>query len=102
VSAAQLAPDPGTETLLRTRLATLDPVQIELYDESREHIGHASARDGGGHYQLTIVSERFVGHSPLARHRMVYQAIGDLMPARVHALSISAYTPEEMTAAFQR
>jgi BolA protein len=102
VSAEQLATAVGTEALLRARLAALDPVQIELYDESREHAGHAGARDGGGHFQLTIVSPRFAGHDRLARHRMVYRAVGDLMPARVHALSIAAYTPEEMNAAFER
>jgi BolA protein len=102
VSAEPLAADRGTEGLLRTRLAALDPVQVEIYDESREHAAHAGARDGGGHYQLMIVSKRFSGHNRLVRHRMVYQAVGDLMPARIHALSISAYTPEEMNAAFER
>lgn len=102
MSAEQVAADPGTEALLRARLSALDPVQIEVYDESAEHAGHAGARAGGGHYQLTIVSARFASKSRLARHRMVYQAVGDLIPARVHALSICAYTPEEMNAAFER
>jgi BolA protein len=102
VSAERLDDALGTEALLRARLASLDPVQLELYDESHEHAGHAGARDGGGHFQLTIVSARFAGHDRLARHRMVYRAVGDLMPGRVHALSITASTPEEMNAAFQR
>lgn len=102
MNAAQFDLESGTEALLRDRLRALDPVQIELYDESREHAGHAGAAAGAGHYQLTIVSERFAGHARVARHRMVYQAVGDLIPARVHALSICAYTPQEMRAAFER
>jgi BolA protein len=102
VSAEQVAITSDTQALLRERLAALDPAQVDLYDESREHAGHAGARDGGGHFQLTIVSARFAGLDRLARHRMVYQAVGELIPARVHALSICAYTPEEMNAAFER
>jgi BolA protein len=90
----------GTAELLRERLASLEPDLIEIYDDSHEHAGHAGARDGGGHFQLTIVSRRFAGASRVARHRLVYQAVGDLIPARVHALAICAHTPEEMDAAF--
>jgi BolA protein len=86
--------------LLRERLASLAPDLIEIHDESGEHAGHAGARDGGGHFQLTIVSRRFAGASRIARHRLVYQAVGDLIPARVHALAIAAHTPEEMDAGF--
>jgi BolA protein len=85
---------------LRERLGALEPEQLQIYDESHEHVGHAGARDGGGHYQLLIVSRRFNGHSRVGRHRLVYQAVGDLIPSRVHALAISAYTPEEMNATF--
>jgi BolA protein len=92
----------GTAELLRARLASLEPALLEIYDDSREHAGHAGARDGGGHFQLTIVSRRFAGVSRVARHRLVYQAVGDLIPARVHALAITAHTPEEMEASFAR
>lgn len=92
----------STADLLRQRLASLEPDLVELYDESDEHAGHAGAREGGGHFQLTIVSRRFAGASRIARHRLVYQAVGDLIPARVHALAITAHTPEEMDAAFPR
>jgi BolA protein len=81
---------------IRTRLAVLQPVAIDLVDESEQHAGHAGWREGGGtHWRLAIVSARFAGQSPLARHRMVYQAIGELMHNPIHALAITARTPEE-------
>jgi BolA family transcriptional regulator, general stress-responsive regulator len=86
----------GTAEIIRERLAPLCPESMEVFDESAEHVGHPGAREGGGHYQLVIVSPRFSGHSSVARHRMVYQALGDLIPGRIHALAIRAYAPEEM------
>ena len=90
----------ATADLIRARLAAVEPEVLELYDESGEHIGHAGARDGGGHYRVLIVSSRFRGMTQLARHRLVYQAVADLMQRQIHALAITAYTPEEMEAAF--
>ncbi len=81
---------------IRERLAPLSPESIEILDESGEHIGHAGARDGGGHYQLIIVSGQFAGKSALARHRMVYSALGPLMHKDIHALAIKAYAPDEI------
>jgi BolA family transcriptional regulator, general stress-responsive regulator len=80
------------ETRLREQLA---PERVELVDESADHAGHAGAR-GGGHYALTIVSARFRGQTPIARHRLVYQALGEMMKNEIHALRINAYTPEEL------
>ena len=91
-----------TPDLMRERLAALEPEIVDIYDESGEHIGHAGAQSGGGHYQLTIVSPRFQGLHPLARHRMVYSALGELMPAKIHALAITAWTPEEFQNTFAR
>jgi BolA protein len=85
-----------TITEIRSRLAALMPLQVELIDESAQHAGHAGAKSGGGHYQLTIISPTFTGKNIVARHRAIYQAMGDLMSTRVHALSISAYAPEEL------
>jgi BolA protein len=85
-----------TITEIRSRLAALMPLQVELIDESAQHAGHAGAKSGGGHYQLTIISPAFTGKNIVARHRAIYQAMGDLMSTRVHALSISAYAPEEL------
>ena len=81
---------------IRERLAALEPLDIELVDESSRHAGHAGWRPGGGtHWRLSIVSPRFAGQSTVARHRMVYQALGELMQNPIHALAITARTPEE-------
>ena len=81
---------------IRERLAALEPVNLELVDESAQHAGHAGARPGGNtHWRLTIVSPRFAGQPTLARHRMIYQALGELMQNPIHALAITARAPEE-------
>lgn len=80
---------------MRTSLAKLDPVTVEIHDDSAKHAGHAGARSGGGHFRLTIVSSRFVGCRTMERHRLVYDALGPLMKREIHALSISAKTPDE-------
>jgi BolA protein len=78
-----------TIELLRQRLAALQPESIDIQDDSHRHAGHAGARDGG-HYQLQIVAQSFAGKSTIARHRMIYDAAGDLMRGKIHALSIHA------------
>ena len=81
---------------MRERLAALRPLTVDLRDESAQHAGHAGARpSGGSHWQLTIVSEAFRGKSPVARHRMVYEALGDLMKRDIHALKIEALAPDQ-------
>ncbi len=80
---------------MRTSLAALDPVSIEIHDDSAKHAGHAGARSGGGHFRLAIVSPRFAGFRTMERHRLVYDALGPLMKREIHALSISAKTPDE-------
>ena len=82
-------------SLLRERLAGLQPLRLELIDDSARHAGHAGARSGGGHYRLLIVSASFLGKSTVSRHRLVYDALGDLMRSKIHALSIQSLTPEE-------
>jgi BolA protein len=70
---------------------------MELVDESAKHEGHAGAAPGGEtHWRLSIVSRRFAGQPTVARHRMVYQALGTLMQNPIHALAISARSPEEL------
>jgi BolA protein len=81
---------------IKLRLAALTPQDIQIMDESAQHAGHAGAKSGGGHFQLTIISPTFSGLNIVARHRAIYQALGDLMSTRVHALSITAYSPEEL------
>ena len=81
---------------MRSRLAALEPRRIELVDESEQHHGHAGWKEGGGtHWKLLIESASFAGKSTLARHRLVYQALGDLMENPIHALSIAARAPGE-------
>ncbi len=81
---------------LRLRLETaLMPVTLEIQDDSAMHHGHVGAAAGGGHYSVRIVSSQFINRPQLERHRMVYRAVDDLMPAVIHALSIKALTPEE-------
>ena len=72
------------------------PLELEVRDDSAAHAGHAGARDGRGHFAVRIVSLAFDGESRLARHRMVYTALGDLMQTDIHALSITALTPDEI------
>lgn len=80
---------------IRRQLASLAPENLEIMDESSKHAGHEGAK-GGGHYQMTIVSSQFRGKSTMARHRMVYGALSGMMRKEIHALSIKAYTPEEI------
>lgn len=85
-----------TIDLMREKLTSLSPRTLEIYDDSHEHADHAGAKEsGGGHFQVLLVSERFEGKSQLARHRLVYQALADLMPENIHALAIRAYAPSE-------
>jgi len=88
----------GVAGAIRERLAALDPETLDLADESALHAGHAGAAAGGGHYRLVIVSPRFRGHGTVARHRMVYDALGPMMRREIHALSIQALAPEERDA----
>jgi BolA family transcriptional regulator, general stress-responsive regulator len=80
--------------LMKEKLALLQPLQLEITDDSHHHAGHAGA-DNGGHFSLLIKSDQFVGKNLVQRHRMVYDALGDLMQTQIHALSIRALTPNE-------
>ena len=79
--------------------ASLAPAVCEVVDESALHAGHAGAASGGGHYRLRLVSSRFEGQPRLARHRLVYDALHDMMQTDIHALAITALTPTEAGAA---
>lgn len=80
---------------IKQKLAILAPERVEIVDESAQHAGHAGAAGGGGHYRLIIVSGRFKDVNTVARHRMIYEALGEMMKEQIHALSISAYAPDE-------
>lgn len=86
-------PEPDT---IRTRLLAAFPdAEIELHDDSHLHVGHAGAAGGAGHYRVRIVSDRFEGLGTVARHRLVYDAVREWMPQRIHALAIEALTRVE-------
>ncbi|TDJ35706.1 MAG: BolA family transcriptional regulator [Gammaproteobacteria bacterium] len=82
--------------LIRQRLEdALAPSLLDVVDESHEHVGHPGAADGRGHFSVTIVADAFSGLSLLERHRLVYDAMGELMDTDIHALSIQARSPAE-------
>ena len=90
------APIASRSDRLAARLqATLQPVHLEIIDNSHLHAGHAGAEDGRGHFTVNIISERFSGMPVVRRHRLVYEAVGDLMQTDIHALSIKALAPGE-------
>ncbi len=78
----------------RRRRAALAPQSLQVQDDSHHHAGHAGAREGR-HYTVRIGSTRFAGLSRVARHRLVYDALRELMPAGIHALAIEARSPDE-------
>lgn len=82
---------PDRIEMIRTRInASLAPRLLEVTDESHLHAGHVGARDGRGHFHVRIACDRFDGLSRIAQHRLVYDALGDLMTTDIHALRISA------------
>jgi BolA protein len=87
-----IAAERSAEIEARLR-AAFAPTAVAVIDESHRHAGHAGARDGRGHFAVTIVAEAFRGMAPLARHRAVYAAMGELMQTDIHALSIRADAP---------
>jgi BolA protein len=83
---------------IRSRLsATFTPVECQLLDESHLHAGHAGAQSGGGHYRLRMVSTRFEGVTRVSRHRLVYDCLHDMMHTEIHALTIIALAPSEVS-----
>jgi BolA protein len=85
----------GTVERMRQRLQALQPLALAIDDDSARHAGHEGAKSGGGHYRLRLVSSRFAGLPRLARHRLVYDALGPMMQREVHALSLVLQTPVE-------
>lgn len=81
------------EEIRRRIESALNPTELKIVDESHKHVGHAGARDGRGHFQVRVISSCFAGLRPLQRHRLVYQAVGDLMDTDIHALTIEASAP---------
>ena len=82
-----------TETI-KARLSTLNPVNLEIQDDSALHAGH-KGNGGGGHFTVKIVSSQFSQKSQIMRHRLVYQLLTDLIPQQIHAISILAISPDD-------
>ena len=81
---------------IRSRLqAALHTAVVEVTDDSHLHIGHAGARDGKGHFRVRVVSEDFRGLRSVQRHQLVYGSLGSLMHTDIHALGVTALTPDE-------
>ena len=81
---------------IKTRLSILNPVSLEIQDDSALHAGH-TGNTGGGHFSITIVSSQFSQKSQIMRHRLIYQALTDLIPQQIHAISILAISPTDPT-----
>ncbi|MGA0344172.1 MAG: BolA family protein [Arenicellales bacterium] len=84
------------ETIAERLRITLSAESVEIEDQSHLHAGHAGAASGGGHYDVVVVASAFEGLNTLARHRLVYDAVSDLMKKEIHALSIQAFSPNEL------
>jgi len=82
-----------TETI-RSRLASLEPISLEIQDDSAAHAGH-KGNGGGGHFSVKMLSSHFSQKSQIMRHRLIYQALSDLIPQQIHALSIVAISPTD-------
>jgi len=88
--------DTRMERIEQRLRAALEPIALQLDDESALHAGHAGAASGGGHYQLRIVSSKFEGLKLVMRHRLVYDSVHDMMRGEIHALAITALAPSEV------
>jgi BolA protein len=81
------------ERLRRRLIEEFRPLELHVDAESHLHAGHAGAAGGASHFRIRIVAEAFRGKLPVARHRMIYAALGDLMKSEIHALAIDASPP---------
>lgn len=95
MSAGPLPREQRVDAIRAALEAALSPQSLDVVDDSHRHAGHAGAQDGRGHYNVDIVSAAFVGLNPIARHRAVYAALGEMMTTDIHALAIKARAPGE-------
>ena len=93
-----MSASPGRIERIRAALtAAFAPQHLVIEDESHLHVGHAGAATGRGHFRVEIVATAFAGQPAVARHRQVYAALADLMQSDIHALSVQARTPDEIS-----
>lgn len=90
-----------TERIRGILASQLDASAVEVVDDSHLHAGHAGAREGKGHFRVRVVAQAFAGLRPIQRHQLVYRALGDMMQTDIHALSIAAFSPDEIATAAQ-
>ena len=88
------SPRPTARQIEAILQATFAPAQLEVHDDSAAHAGHAGAAEGS-HFSVRMVSERFVGVGRVGRHRLVYDALRDLMTQGIHALALDTRAPGE-------
>ncbi len=86
---------PRVERIRTTLQKALSTAEVAVRDDSARHAGHVGARDGAGHFFIRIESEFFTGRSRLERHRLVYEALAEMLPREIHALTIEAVSPED-------
>lgn len=84
-----------TERIEAALRAAFSPTDLLIKDQTHLHAGHAGAQSGLGHFEVRIASDAFAGKNPIERHRMVYDALGELMLTDIHALKIQARAPDE-------
>ena len=82
-------------TIEQLLIAAFAPTELLVKDQSHLHAGHAGAQEGKGHFEVKIVSDKFAGQSRIARHRMVYDALGSFIDSDIHALNINAVSPSD-------
>lgn len=80
------------EQLLRDAFS---PAELLVKDQSHLHVGHTGAREGKGHFDVTVISDKFTGHSRISRHRLIHDALGEFMHSDIHALRITALSPQD-------
>jgi BolA family transcriptional regulator, general stress-responsive regulator len=80
---------------IQDRLALLEPISLEIEDDSAAHAGH-KGNGGGGHFNVKVISSHFSQKSQIIRHRLIYQALNDLIPQQIHAISIVAISPDDL------
>jgi BolA protein len=90
-----VTPAAREQRLRRQLIARFAPLELAVEDESHRHAGHAGAAGGASHFRIRIVAEAFRGISPVARHRLVYAALADMLTSEIHALAIEALPPAD-------
>jgi BolA protein len=87
---------PREERLRQKLIARFAPLHLSIEDESHHHAGHSGAAGGMSHYRVRIVADVFRGMTPVARHRLVYSAVEEMLKTDIHALAIEALPPPGM------